>query len=403
MTTPTSRSLQPRRLRWRFRVALLFVGLSLGLLTAEVALRLLGVSFPAPYAIDEHCGSKLQPGFRGVWSQEGYSAFHVNQLGFRDREHAIEKPKGTVRIAVLGDSYIEALQVADDATFARVLEAQLNEQRTADDPRYEVLSFGIAGWGTAQELLALRHYVWQFDPDVVLLAFLAGNDVRNNSKPLEPVQCRPFFTWDGEQLRLDESFRDHSDYLLAQAPATQWKNSVINASRLVQLVRQLRDARRQTALPTDTSNDFERGLEAEALTEPTSPAWQQAWELTDRLIAEMAADVHDRGRQFVAFAIPSGVQVDPDAARRTALAAKLKVADLDYAERHLAALATAHQFEFIPLVQVLRSHVESEGRHLHGFRNTQLGTGHWNEEGHRQAARACATALRAQMKQSTAR
>lgn len=403
MTTPTSRSLQSRRSRWRLRVALLFVGLSLGLLTAEVALRLLGVSFPAPYAIDEHCGSKLQPGFRGVWTQEGYSAFHVNPLGFRDREQAVEKPKGTVRIAVLGDSYIEALQVADDATFARVLEAQLNEQRAVDDPRYEVLSFGIAGWGTAQELLALRHYVWQFDPDVVLLAFLAGNDVRNNSKPLEPVQCRPFFTWDGEQLRLDESFREHPDYVLAQAPATRWKNSVINSSRLVQLVRQLRDARRQNAGVTDSSNDFERGLEAEALIEPTSPAWQQAWELTDRLIAQMAAEVHDRGRHFAAFAIPSGVQVDPDAARRTALATKLKVADLDYAELHLAALATAHQFEFIPLVQALRSYAESEGRHLHGFRNTQLGTGHWNEEGHRQAARACATALRAQMKQSTAR
>ncbi len=401
MTTPTSRSPQQRRSRWRLRVALLCIGLSLGLLSAEVALRVIGISFPAPYAIDEHCGSKLQPGFRGVWSQEGYSSFQVNRLGFRDREHEVQKPAGTVRIAVLGDSYIEALQVADNATFSRVLEAQLNEQRAADDPHYEVLSFGIAGWGSAQELLALRHYVWQFDPDVVLLAFLAGNDVRNNSMALEPVQCRPFFAWDGQQLQLDESFREHPDYVLAQVPATVWKNSVINASRLVQLVRHLRDARRQTVQPTDTSSGEEQGLEAEALIEPKSPAWQQAWELTDRLIGQMAAEVHQRDRQFVAFAIPSGVQVDPDPARCGALAKKLNVPDLDYAERHLAAVATAHQFEVIPLVEALRSYAETEGRHLHGFRNTQLGTGHWNEEGHRQAARVCAAILRELIKRPT--
>ena len=34
---------------------------------------------------------------------------------------------------------------------------------------FEVLSFGVSGYSTAQELLALRQHVWQFDPDIVLI------------------------------------------------------------------------------------------------------------------------------------------------------------------------------------------------------------------------------------------
>ena len=35
----------------------------------------------------------------------------------------------------------------------------------------EVINFGVSGYGTAQELLTLRQKVWDFSPDIVVLAF----------------------------------------------------------------------------------------------------------------------------------------------------------------------------------------------------------------------------------------
>jgi hypothetical protein len=34
----------------------------------------------------------------------------------------------------------------------------------------------------------------------------------------------------------------------------------------------------------------------------------------------------------------------------------------------------------------LAAHAAANGEHLHGFANTQLGGGHWNERGHALAA-----------------
>lgn len=382
--------------RWWLRLIVVLIGLCLGASAAELALRLIGISYPAAYAVHEHCGSTLQPGFEGVWSQEGRSRFRVNSFGFRDREPAVAKPTGTVRIAVLGDSYIEALQVSEDEMFARVLERRLNSDRQAVGAPIEVLSFGIAGWGTGQELLALRHIVWQFDPDVIVLAFLAANDVRNNSKALEPVQCRPFFELVDDELQLDRSFLAHSDYQRAQAPATLWKNAVINRCRLIQLWRHVRDSR-QANVGVRTGADasgLEAGLEAEALREPTTAEWRAAWTLTDRLLIEMANEVHNRERAFFVMPIPSGVQVDPDPQRREQLIAKWQVEDLDYAERRVTALGAEHGFQVIPLAERLRRFAESQQQHLHGFANTQLGIGHWNAAGHEQAALFAAEALR---------
>jgi len=56
----------------------------------------------------------LRPGAEGWWSKEGGAYVRINNGGLRDREHAKAKPTNALRIAVLGDSYAEALQVPID-------------------------------------------------------------------------------------------------------------------------------------------------------------------------------------------------------------------------------------------------------------------------------------------------
>lgn len=66
---------------------------------------------------DPVVGWKEVPGLVWVWAGGSWYAneftvpIHTNSVGFRDKEREPEKPPRVQRVAVLGDSYVEALQV----------------------------------------------------------------------------------------------------------------------------------------------------------------------------------------------------------------------------------------------------------------------------------------------------
>ena len=100
-------------------------------------------------------------------------AGRANSLGFRDREHALQKPEGAYRILVLGDSITQGLGVKHDRDlFTAVLERRLGA-RGADA---EVLNFGVSGYNTQQEVETLRDKGLRYAPDLVVLAFCVNDD-----------------------------------------------------------------------------------------------------------------------------------------------------------------------------------------------------------------------------------
>jgi len=110
-------------------VAMAVVGVSIlsALLLAEMALRLIGYSNPSFYQIDPVLGSSLYPNTCGWWTKEGKAYVCINSDGLRDVEHSIEKPSGVYRIAILGDSYAEGLQLPLEQLFWKILERKLSE------------------------------------------------------------------------------------------------------------------------------------------------------------------------------------------------------------------------------------------------------------------------------------
>jgi hypothetical protein len=93
------------------KLLLVGAGILVGLLLSELTLRAVGFSEPSLYVPDERRGHALLPGAKGWWRSEGEAYVRINSRGLRDREHDVEKPAGTLRIAVIGDSFAEALQV----------------------------------------------------------------------------------------------------------------------------------------------------------------------------------------------------------------------------------------------------------------------------------------------------
>jgi hypothetical protein len=91
--------------------------------------------------------------------------------GFATAKHRRQKSPLTYRIAVIGDSFAEAMQVPLEDTFWFGLRERLQACPAFAGSTIEALNFAVSDYGTAQELLTERTRVWPYVPDLVLLLF----------------------------------------------------------------------------------------------------------------------------------------------------------------------------------------------------------------------------------------
>lgn len=164
------------------KAGLIIFGLAFGLALLEVSMRLL--HYPVPlFRYDSETGLKmLKPNYTegftvhtGCFSNE----VAVNNFGFHDVGFTLEKPPNTFRIAIVGDSYTQALEVLLPLTFHRILEDKLN---AGFSPRkFEIYTFGMRGNATIDNWLYFEKYAKRFKPDLVIDMFFDNNDINDPS------------------------------------------------------------------------------------------------------------------------------------------------------------------------------------------------------------------------------
>jgi hypothetical protein len=98
----------------------------------------------------------------------------------------------------MGDSYTEAMQVDLEKSFVKILESLLKADPPDPALRYEVLNMGMSGYGTANEYFLYTSEGVRYNPDLLILAFVTGNDFRNNSRKLDRYPYRPYFVLDDD-------------------------------------------------------------------------------------------------------------------------------------------------------------------------------------------------------------
>ncbi len=130
---------------WLGKLLLVAAGLMIALGLCEAGLRLAGIEYPHFYRFEPYVGTGLRPGIKGYWLQEGRGYVSINSDGLRDREHVVTKPPNTLRIAVLGDSFTEAMQVNRQEAFWAILEKKLQNCPNLKGRQVEVINFGVAG------------------------------------------------------------------------------------------------------------------------------------------------------------------------------------------------------------------------------------------------------------------
>jgi lysophospholipase L1-like esterase len=178
-----------RRGQWLARLLLILAGIGAALAIAEIAVRAtgtapeVGVLQRGRFRLAENPRRVYEP-VPGVVHQGEDLAFYdyrgaSNRLGYRDRDHPLDKPAGTWRIAVVGDSVAAGWGVEETAdAFPARLETELRQRGIAA----EVLNFGVSGYNTRQQVETVEDVVLRFDPDLVLVAFC-----HNDHQPPEPL------------------------------------------------------------------------------------------------------------------------------------------------------------------------------------------------------------------------
>jgi hypothetical protein len=389
------------------KLLLILFGLLVGCLLTEVFLRVIGYSYPIFYATDYYCGFALRPGIEGHYQREGESYVHINSDGQRDREHAKTKPPDTVRIAVLGDSFAEAMHVPIEQTFWSLLERKLEECDAFPGKHVEVMNFGVSGYGTAQELMTLRQKVWDYSPDIVVLAFTTYNDIYDNSRALSKTQDVPYFTYRNGELVYDASFRDSSAYQWHDSKLSKFGRWFHDHLRLVQLVHyaqfvgkqrltEWRNQRRSATQPPQTPAGAtatraaptaeEIGIDNMIYVEPQDDNWKEAWRVTEGLIQQMRDEVRQRGAKFFVVTLSNAIQVYPDPVVRQNFMKHIGTSTVFYPNLRLKDFAQRQQIDFLDLAEPMQLLADQNKVFLHGF-GKDTGNGHWNPEGHRLAAK----------------
>jgi hypothetical protein len=368
------------------------VALLASLLVCELLLRLLEIRYPVLVWTHPIRGVAHIPGATGgPRHSNGRSWIEINSDGWRGPEVALKRPAGTLRIALVGDSFIEAFEVPFEKTVGEVLEHRLSSLRGTP---VEVLNFGQGGYGTSQELLTLKHEVWKYSPDLILLAVTTGNDILENYRPLRGVDYVPYYVFRGADLVLDTSFLQSNGYR-SRALWTRRLLGVVQHSYLAQLVNRVRQLRRKDERQRRNAGEVpgdEVGLHNEVHVPPTTSDWKAAWRVTEAVLRLMRDECRRKHTPFAVVTLTEGVQVTPMREKKVSLQRRLGAQDLYYAERRLDEFGKREGIPVLNLAPAMAEQAEERHVFFHAYHDS-LGIGHWSQEGHRVAGELIASWL----------
>ncbi len=149
------------------------------LVTVEMTLRLTGYGLNKDrlrsiheLRLDRPWLYGLRPGAREPDPKDETVIYDINRDGYRGRLYPIEKPAGTFRILVLGNSVAFGARANEPSVFPTRLEELLN--RDSPSTRYEVINFAVPGYNAFNQEMQLADRGLDYQPDLVLAQFSVG-------------------------------------------------------------------------------------------------------------------------------------------------------------------------------------------------------------------------------------
>lgn len=400
------------RTPWLQLVAAAALSIAFSVVLLEVVLHVVG--YPRTKTSHQRFYVEHDPqrGWRNVPNADGFFAtdeyevhLQYNSKGIRGPERAYEKPEGTVRVVVLGDSFIEGYSVHREDRVAEQLEKIL----AAGDPtrRYEVIALGTAGYSTDQELLWLEAEGLRYEPDVVVVMFYM-NDVWFNGQSKYWRGEKPAYVLEGGSLRLTNvPVPDDRPKKAKKKPTGRGIKHWIRANSKIYALASLaldnspglRDAVASVGLvsPAPREADDEAGPrvadELSVFQKEEPPATRNAWVMTEAILHEMDETASEAGARFIAFHIPfKGVVYEEDwAPILSRLGIPQDQLDESRVKDRFLAICAARGLDCIEPTEEFQT---VAARAPNGERLYYVQDNHWNAGGHALAAKILARRIR---------
>ncbi|MBI2264228.1 MAG: SGNH/GDSL hydrolase family protein [Armatimonadetes bacterium] len=354
------------------KLLLVFLGFFLSFVLAEIVFRSLDFS-PGIYRYDESTGlNTLKPDRRFYNIRDCFkNLVKINSSGFHDSKFREKKAANVFRIVVLGDSFVESLQVPIEKTFHKVLEKKLNSRP------------GRHNKADPQALPILNDQGRVDFPASV--ANFPSPEVR--SRPGQSAFMRiasrsAFFTWLYPRY---QTARLKVYYLVRGIKAAPGNNQN-EAARIGGSADGKKSGKEieiaATPQPGDREGDKKRdtGLDRVPVDEQVyldryPPLWNDAWQTERELLCEIRALSEKVGARFLLVSLAESTRITRQS-RGPGL-------DYDKPERVLTKICGEHDISYLPLLPVFRERFKGENKAA-----SFPCDGHWNETGHQWAGEA---------------
>lgn len=335
------------------------------------------------YVWDPVVGPRRGPNQEGryVYGQQVNARYHFNAQGWNHVDDYVQqKPVGARRVCIVGDSMIEALQVNPEQSMFVHAAAGMS---TPDRP-VQWYAFGCSGWGTGAEEAAIRHYLLEYQPDVVILMFVQN----------DPMDCSPY-------LAKLESFKPRytlgeNHELIREFPGF-WKPSPLRRlaakSALVRyfwIQKRIMDRFRRNRIRQAANAPLRRGAQKSMKASETRDAQKKTWELIEAILAECKRECEARGATFAVAFRGHYKLLDAAVANQEYAPPDREVDPYCFGERvddmgrdFVGPICKRQQIAYLDLTDALMANMASKGKSHHFSDDV-----HYNAEAHKVVADA---------------
>ena len=304
----------------------------------------------------------------------------TNRFGFNMPDYPLTKAPGTFRILFVGDSFSWAGGVKNN--YIGLLQQAFDAQ--SGPRKIEIINTGYPGTHTGEQLIMLKKFGLQYDPDLVILGFFAGNDffdadpnrkrlVLNDS--LYDIDRRHEHRWFGYPI----VFQSRAYIFLQQKYETYLRNR--------QAKKEAAEWASLTGQPAPTNNlpaDLFYGIQRAKLAffnkRTSEKQFGSNVEFIFRSITDMDELLKARHVPLLVAIYPDELQVSRPQFETLVQRFGLKADDydLDLAEKRLRGFLETKGIPYIDLLDRFRA--EEQKQDLYLLRNT-----HWNLNGNKLA------------------
>jgi hypothetical protein len=275
-----------------------------------------------------------------------------DENGYRNVKHVAQAD-----IVLIGDSYIEGVYVSDDQTISSFLQDRVGRA---------VANLGVAGYGTAQELIVLEQDGMRLKPKIVIWFFFEGNDLYNDEAFENTLLSSP-------EARASGWTQRHG----------WWRRSFIrNTHAQVRLLLHALVPRQSPhfGILTVEGHRGKTVLFGPEAAFPWTDFERRRWDKAQDTLREAARSTRERGINFLLAYVPIKFRVFRDFIDIPA-GSELREWTLWPLPDFFAQFCRAEGLACLDLTEMLRGAVRE------GDMPYALADSHWNPEGHRLIAR----------------